>query len=220
MSIKRGRRQSLGRRCLWSSSLFGILKRRSRYRRWLILRLPLLVFDPILKKNPLFFALIWYLPNAPYVRCWSLSNLWSPRFLPAPEASKFDLRKRSLHLKSRRSLHFLRCVTRTKWLTRVHERNEGGEWREVRVGGKNDDWVAVLLDSRLQSVEELREKRAAATENQPVRFDSPSIGHNRAIRQVRLIQKLRQRAEQGRLLIESKTISLKAWRAKLRSFVG
>lgn len=95
-----------------------------------------------------------------------------------------------------------------KWLTRVHERNEGGEWREVRVRGKNDDRVAVLLDSRLQSVEELREKRAAATENQPVRFDSPSIGHNRAIRQVRLIQKLRQRAEQGRLSIESKTISL------------
>lgn len=57
----------------------------------------------------------------------------------------------------------------------------------------------LLLNSRLERVEELREERRTAAENEPVGANLSSIRDNRTVRQMRLIQKLRQRAQQGRL---------------------
>lgn len=57
----------------------------------------------------------------------------------------------------------------------------------------------LLLNARLQRVKQLREECAAATEHQSMSSDLPAIRHNCAIRQMRLIQQLWQRAQQGRL---------------------
>lgn len=57
----------------------------------------------------------------------------------------------------------------------------------------------LLLDARLQRVKEFGEKCAASAEDKAVRSNLPTIGNDRAVGEMRLIQKLRQRAQQGRL---------------------